>query len=156
MPPHDFKKFPELTNTQMQFYYWDSPHKQIIEDFRAQIIEVTDGDTVKVRAQFRDFDFKIRMARIQAPELKESGGRESRDWLTTRIKNQEVIVGIDARNRVGRFGRLIGEIIFAGENMSDASLRDRQSIDFFTGEPGKIPNIEQSIPDFEEVLRKSF
>lgn len=153
---HDFKKFPELTNTQAQFYYWDSPHKQIFEDFRAQVIKVIDGDTVTVKAQFRDFDFKIRMARIQAPELKDDGGLESKDWLSARIKGQEVIIGIDARNRVGKFGRLIGEIIFGGDNMSDASLRERQSIDFFAGEVGEIPNIEQSIPDFEGVLRKSF
>ena len=32
---HDFKQWPELTNGQMAYYYFDSPHKQIGEDLFA-------------------------------------------------------------------------------------------------------------------------
>ena len=35
---HDFKAFPELTNSQMDLYYWDSPHKQITDDFDAVVV----------------------------------------------------------------------------------------------------------------------
>ena len=45
---HDFKNFPELTNRQMQVYYFESPHKQVTEDFRGRVIKVTDGDTIRV------------------------------------------------------------------------------------------------------------
>lgn len=145
---HDFKKFPELTNSQMQFYYWDSPHKQIVEDFTARVVEVTDGDTIKVKSYLRDFEFKIRMARISAPELSEVGGLESKYWLKDMVEGKEVRIGIDRRNRVGKFGRLIGEVISGGENISDASLRDRQSYDFFGGREGQIPSLENTIPDF--------
>ena len=31
--PHDFINYPELTNNQMNFYYFESPHKQITENF---------------------------------------------------------------------------------------------------------------------------
>ena len=44
--PHDFKLFPELTNSQMQIYYWDSPHKQITKNFMAKVLRVKDGDTI--------------------------------------------------------------------------------------------------------------
>jgi len=49
---HDFKKFPELTNNQMQIYYFESPHKQITEDFKARVVDVHDGDTIKVEVDF--------------------------------------------------------------------------------------------------------
>ena len=54
---HNFKLFPELTNNQMQFYYFESPHRQIIEDFRAKVVQVTDGDTIRVKWDERKFDF---------------------------------------------------------------------------------------------------
>jgi len=117
---HDFKKFPELTNNQMQFYYFESPHKQIVEDFTAKVVKVTDGDTIRVSVDFRDFDFPIRFANIAAPELNEVGGRESKAWLENQILNEEVNVLL-SKNRVGKWGRLIGEIIFMGMNMGDMS-----------------------------------
>ena len=126
---HDFKKFPELTNNQMAFYYWDSPHKQITEGFIADVVKVTDGDTIRVRATFTDFDFPIRLARIQAKELKE-GGEESASWLRSQILNKEVYVAINSKNRVGKFGRLIGDIILGGDSMSDASIRSFRSVPF--------------------------
>lgn len=121
MAPHDFKKFPELTNSQMQFYYWESPHKQIVEDFRAEVIKVTDGDTIRVLWNERDFDFPVRMANINAPELDE-GGEEAQSKLEDRILGEEVDILVDPFNRVGKFGRLIGEVVFQGINLGEEAL----------------------------------
>ena len=121
---HNFKLFPELTNTQMQFYYFESPHRQITENFSAKVVEVHDGDTVKVMWRERNFEFRVRLSFIQAPELDEVGGTESRDWLKDRIEGQEVEIQVDPFNRVGKWGRLIGDIIFGGESMSEAQMRD--------------------------------
>ena len=74
---HDFKNFPELTNSQLKVFYFDSPHKQITEDFVATVVKVTDGDTVRLETDFRAFTFPLRMAEIAAPELGEGGGSES-------------------------------------------------------------------------------
>jgi len=71
---HDFKRFPELTNRQMNLYYFESPHKQITQDFVAKVVKVTDGDTIRVKWEDRDFDFPIRFIDIAAPELDEIGG----------------------------------------------------------------------------------
>jgi len=126
---HDFKAFPELRNNQMELYYWESPHKQIFEDIFAKVIRVKDGDTVQVRWQERDFDFPVRLVDIQAPELKE-GGLESGQWLRQRIEGQEVDILVNPKNRVGRWGRLIGDIIHGGESMSEASIREGHSVPF--------------------------
>ena len=71
----DFVRFPELTNAQMGLYYFDSPHKQIGEDFFATVVNVHDGDTIRVKTDFRDFTFPIRFSNILAAELKEKGGK---------------------------------------------------------------------------------
>jgi endonuclease YncB( thermonuclease family) len=127
---HDFKKYPELANSQMPFYYFDSPHRQIIEDFNATVIRVKDGDTIQVRWDERDFDFPVRMADIAAPELKEAGGLESAAWLRDEIEGEEVTIVIDQKNRVGKWGRLLGDIIHLGRSMSELSLNLGYSMPF--------------------------
>jgi len=90
MMVHDFKKYPELRNSQLQIYYLDSPHRQIIENFTAKVIKVIDGDTIKVKWEDRDFNFPIRMAFIAAPEIKEEGGKRSQQWLEKQILGKDV------------------------------------------------------------------
>jgi len=126
---HDFQKFPELTNSQMAFYYFESPHKQIIEGFMAKVIKVSDGDTIRVQADFRDFNFPVRFAYIDAPELNE-GGKESKSWLENQILGKEVYIKVNPNNRVGKWGRLIGDVFHMGESMSRASLREMHSVPF--------------------------
>jgi len=126
---HDFVNFPELTNSQAAIYYWDSPHKQIFEGFIGIVAEVTDGDTIRVKTDFRDFLTNVRLAYINAPELSE-GGAESKSWLENKILGKEVYVRVNPKNRVGKWGRIIGDVIFDGESMSEASLREMQSTVF--------------------------
>lgn len=124
---HDFEKQPELSNTQMQFYYWASPHRQIREDFNARVDEVIDGDTIKVDWVERDFLTTIRLSFIDAPEIKESGGTESKSWLERQIEGEEVTIKIDPNNRLGKFGRILGDIIFLGQSMNQLSMDNGHS-----------------------------
>jgi len=119
--PHDFKAFPELTNRQMEIYYFESPHKQIVEDFMAKVVKVTDGDTVRVEIEDRDFTFPVRMARIAAPELDEEGGKISQSWLEKEILGEEVLIKMTDQ-RVEKWGRLLAEIFFRGRNMGLESM----------------------------------
>ncbi|KKL68927.1 hypothetical protein LCGC14_2120080 [marine sediment metagenome] len=127
---HDFKLFPELTNNQMAFYYFDSPHKQILEGFIGTVTDVHDGDTIKVKTDFRNFDTRIRFANIAAPELKESGGKNSQTWLQKRILGKEVYVHINPKNRVGKWGRLLGTINEGGLDVGLESILFGHSIPF--------------------------
>ena len=127
---HDFKRFPELTNSQMQLYYMDSPHRQIQEGFLAKVMSVHDGDTIRVKWDERDFDFPIRFSNIAAPELDEQGGIKSQKWLEKQILNEEVYVKVDPTNRVEKWGRLLGEIIHQGMNMNQLSMDSGYSVEF--------------------------
>lgn len=117
---HDFKNFPELTNRQMEIFYFDSPHKQITEDFRARVVKVIDGDTIRVKWEERSFNFPIRLANLAAPEIKEAGGLESQKWLAEKILGKDVDIVLSPE-RVEKWGRLLAYVIDGGINMSEES-----------------------------------
>jgi len=141
---HDFKKFPELRNSQMEIYYFESPHKQIFEDFMAEVVKVTDGDTIRVRADFRDFDFPIRFSGTNAKELNE-GGERAKEWLINLIEGEEVKILINPKNRVGKWGRLLGEVFFLGRNVNDESINQGFATPFEERGDGEIPDINKSL-----------
>lgn len=143
--PHDFKNFPELANSQFDLYYWESPHKQITEDFRARVVKVHDGDTITVRTDFRDFDFPIRMLDTDAPELNEPGGHRSKSWLESLILNEDVEILINPNERVGKWGRLLGTIFHKGLNLNEESIRAGMAVPFEQRREGQIPNFNKEI-----------
>ena len=125
---HDFKAFPELTNNQMQTDYFNSPHKQIFEDFSAEVVKVHDGDTITLRWSERDFDFPIRFANIAAPELKEDGGPESQEWLESMLLGKEIDIKINPDNRVEKWGRLLGNVVIGGIDIGEMSVMNNKSV----------------------------
>ncbi len=141
---HDFKKFPELTNNQMDIFYFDSPHRQITEDFTARVIKVTDGDTIRVDWNERDFDFPIRIANLAAPELKERGGIESQAWLEDLILGKEIDI-VPTKTRVEKWGRLLAYIVHEGENINDASVRDGHGVSWDDRDQAPFPNIDAEL-----------
>ena len=148
---HDFKKFPELTNAQLQLFQFRSPHKQITEDFICDVVHVTDGDTIRVEWSQRDFDFPIRFVGSDAPEMNEEGGKESQKWLEGRILNERVMVHINKANRVDKWGRLLGTIYSRGLNMSNASIWSGHAVPFGQREEGKIPEFRKETGGIERA-----
>lgn len=118
----DFIAHPELRDEQLIFYYWESPHKQIFEDFFATCVKVHDGDTITVQWDERDFNFPIRFAEINAPELNEAGGTEAKEWLRKRIEGEEVYIEINKKNRIDKYGRLLGRVHHNGLDLSEALM----------------------------------
>ncbi len=114
--PHDWRRFPEALFSNEEWY--NSPHQQITENFMAKVEKVIDGDTIRVTCDFRNFDFPIRFLYINAPEMSEPRGEEVRDWLEKKILGKEIEVAIDINNRVGKWGRLLGNIIFEGASLN--------------------------------------
>lgn len=137
---HDFKKHPELSNAQLQIYYWDSPHRQITEDFIAKVVKVVDGDTVRLNWEERNFDFPLRMIKIDAPD--EGSEREvSKRWLEEQILGEEVEIALD-KARIDKWGRVLGDVIHQGRSMANLSLDLGYSVPF--GDRGA-----HTIPEFK-------
>lgn len=143
--PHDFKKWPELTNNQMSLYYFESPHKQITEDFEGIVVKVTDGDTVRMEVDFRDFTFPVRFIDTAAPERDEGGGPESQSWLEDKILNEKVQIRIDPDNRVGKWGRILGEIFFRGMSINQESMFLGHAIPWESRKEGKLPDLNKQL-----------
>lgn len=139
---HDFNRFPELANAQMDFYYHESPHKQILYDFSAVVTKVIDGDTIRVKWSERDFEFPIRMLNTNAPEMNEDGGDISKSWLEDMILDEEVLIAIDPKQRVGKWGRLLGIIYHDGLNINETSIFMGVATTFENRNEGKIQEIE--------------
>mgnify|MGYP003133072989 CR=1 FL=1 len=139
---HDFKNFPELPNSKMDTHYLLSPHKQILDDFHATVTKVVDGDTVRLETDFRDFDFPLRILGIDSLELHE-GGQDAKEYLKDVMEGQEVEVLIDAKQRVEKWGRLLGDIIFNGILLSEDMLRRGYAIPFNRRREGQIPHMEK-------------
>lgn len=138
---HDYNKFPELTNSQLQELQFSSPHVQITEDFQAVVTKVHDGDTVTLEVDFRDFEFPLRLLDINAPELSE-GGEVTREWLKEKVLNQNVEIRIDPNNRVGRYGRLLGRLFYLGMDVGQEEVYLGLAQPFDQRKEGEIPDIE--------------
>jgi len=140
MAEHDFKKNPELRNAQIEVMQFESPHKQITEDFTAFVVRVHDGDTITLRTDFRDFDFPLRFLDIDAPEMN-AGGEVARDWLRGRILGEEVQIKIDRKNRVDKYGRLLGRVFHMGLDVGEEELQLGLAIPFSRREEGELPSL---------------
>ena len=130
MEKHNFKLFPELTNSQMEIHYFDSPHRQITEDFHGEVVKVTDGDTIHVKWSEREKPVVVRFIDTEAPELDERGGLESRAWLEKQIMGEYVRVQIEPKLRVGKWGRIIGRIIHFGIDINASSIDNGFAVPF--------------------------
>jgi len=148
---HDFVKFPELTNTQMQIYYAQSPHRQILESFTGECVRVIDGDTIMCRWYGRNFNFPIRFNNINAPEISE-GGKEAKSWLKNRIENQTIDVLVDPKNRVGKFGRLLGTILHNGASIGQEMIQTGKANVFGRDQEGAIPKTNKTIPNLDKLI----
>lgn len=142
MVEHDWKNFPELTNAQMGELEFLSPHVQIKNDFRCVVVRVVDGDTIRVKCDFRDFDFPVRLGSIDAPEMN-AGGEIAKAWLKDMIEGQEVEIKIDSNNRVGKYGRLLGDVYSMGMSMSEAMMSLGLALPFSQRNEGKLPDLNK-------------
>jgi len=139
---HDFIRFPELTNRQLQEHII-SPFPQITEDIFVKVIKVVDGDTIRVEWDERDFDFPVRFLGINAPEMSE-GGEDSKEYLKNIIEGEEVMLRIDKYQRVGKYGRLLARIISLGMDMGAVMMRLGYATSFENRDEGKIPDLNKA------------
>lgn len=143
---HDFKLYPELTNTEISAFGFVSPHVQIERDFTARVVKVHDGDTVTLRTDFRDFDFPLRFASIDAPELNTgSPGEEARDFLKEMIEGEVVEVKINRFNRVDKYGRLLGDVVIGGQLAGEILLQLGFALPFSRRLEGEIPDLNKTL-----------
>jgi len=77
-----------------------------LSDITGKVVKVSDGDTIWVLDTKKKV--KVRLLGIDAPEIKQAFGEESKMILVGLIEKQNVIV---VGNNKDRYGRLIGKVL---------------------------------------------
>lgn len=78
-----------------------------------------DGDTISLQQEGRTI--KIRLSSIDAPELSQPGGPESRQHLADMILGKEVDVVIYNKDK---YGRSVGTIYLNGQDINERMVTD--------------------------------
>lgn len=86
--------------------------------FEGRVIAVQDGDTLTVLVERHQV--KVRLASIDAPELRQLFGTRSRQSLVEICHHQQATVTPTARDR---WGRTVGEVTCAGVQASPEQVR---------------------------------
>ncbi len=81
-------------------------------------VRVSDGDTITILAGARKEI--VRLNGIDAPESRQVGGQEARQYLADSILNKHVRIEGSSRDR---YGRLLGTVYLGSENINLAMIR---------------------------------
>ena len=87
--------------------------------YPARVVSVTDGDTVTVLDR-SNFQHKVRLAGIDAPEKSQAFGQRSKEHLSSLVFGK--IVSVDS-SKNDKYGRLISKIIVDGQDANLAQVR---------------------------------
>lgn len=108
----------KILNILFGLYALAVPGQASAEFFTGTVSLVYDGDTITLQAEFTIK--KIRLAGIDAPELNQPNGIESRDALRQDILNQQVTVDATKQDR---YGRSVGKVLLNNEDINLKQVR---------------------------------
>ena len=81
-------------------------------------IHVIDGDTI--RAEIKGKEIKIRLVEIDAPEMNQPFGVESKRFLKKLIENKKVTLISEGKDR---YGRTLGELFVNKDNINETMVK---------------------------------
>ncbi len=126
-----------------------APHKVPADAIRLPVLHVGDGDGFRSKIERPPsiaLDVTLRFGFIDAPELKQRGGPEARDFLRSLIDGKTLDVAITDKtgtgNCVDRYGRLVG-VPFLTEVSTPPSMTSANPMKkVFGRRPAIVRNIE--------------
>lgn len=97
-------------------------------------IKVIDGDTIVVKAlnadlplaQLNGKPFKVRLARVDAPELSQEFGVSSMSFLSSLLGTEEFHLMLSKKGKLqmDRYGRVLGEVQLFGYSVNEQLVRE--------------------------------
>ncbi len=85
----------------------------VASEFEAEVLEVVDGDTIKIRHQ--DQVLRVRLQGIDAPERNQPFGSEATNYLATKVDGMRISILSSGHDK---YGRLLGKIMLNGEDIN--------------------------------------
>jgi endonuclease YncB( thermonuclease family) len=89
------------------------------EIYYGRVVRVADGDTLTI-LDLDNRQLKIRLAEIDAPELKQPYGTHSKETLSGLVAGKMVMVNAHDEDRYGRY---LGRVYAEGQDINSALLR---------------------------------
>jgi len=89
-------------------------------EYNAIILRVVDGDTVHAQVDLGLETYrriKLRLLNVYAPELREPGGPEARDYLRALVDGKSVVVRTE-KDRTEKYGRYLCTILLDGQDVN--------------------------------------
>ena len=84
-----------------------------LEAQSAEVLDIEDGDSITVR--INQTNYRIRLAEIDAPEMDQAWGEESKSALQEKLGNEEVALEIID---VDRYSRLVARVFLNGRQIN--------------------------------------
>jgi micrococcal nuclease len=94
-------------------------------EYSGTVIKVVDGDTIDVDIDLGFYTHKIqrvRLARINAPEMKTPGGPPAKNYLIDLIAGRPVKIQTAKEVSYDKYGRYIAEVWLGDANVSQKML----------------------------------
>lgn len=89
------------------------------ETIDVHVDRVIDGDTVVVRSETESR--RVRLEGVDAPEMKQAGGVDSREWLLKEIGDKDIRLVVKAMDR---YGRTVGDLVLIdGKRVNEKIVR---------------------------------
>ena len=82
------------------------------------VTKVIDGDTIEVRQEKRNY--KVRLSEIDAPEINQRFGTESKNFLASLILNKEIELIYITEDR---YGRIVAKIYKDNKDINRSMVR---------------------------------
>jgi len=89
-------------------------------EIRGKIVRVADGDTVTVLDALDGAPFRVRLDKIDAPELRQPFGPEAAAYLSALISGKEVVIRF---RKIDRYGRIIATVYHGGRDVNLLMVR---------------------------------
>ena len=86
---------------------------------RGKVVFIPDGDTIIIENLSRK-QFKIRLEHIDAPDISQAYGEESKEFLMSLIFGKTVSVVTDKKDK---YGRHVGIVFYGWKNINLASIK---------------------------------
>ena len=98
---------------------WGQSNRKV-ENYNAWVEWVHDGDTITVFRPDKKEKNKIRFYAIDAPELAQTGGEDSKDYLR-RLIPVKTVVRVEVQN-IDRYGRQVATVYRSGKNINQLMI----------------------------------
>jgi len=115
------------------------------DEIRGKVVNIADGDTITV-LDVAKVQYKIRLQGIDAPENKQAFGTKSKETLSEKIGEREVVVQWKEKDR---YGRILGEVMLGNRHINLEMVQDGMAWHY------KLYSKSKELADAEEIARKS-